>query len=146
MPAFGKRSQEKLDECEEYLRIVAAEAIKHFDFSIYEGHRSLRRQQQLFMDGKSKIDGITTKGNHNHLPSRAFDGAPYPIDFDDEHKAKARFYMWAGVMFACEAMLKEQGRLPEGMRLRWGGDWDSDKSFEDQSFDDLPHWEVVLEG
>jgi hypothetical protein len=29
-----------------------------------------------------------------------------------------------------------------GIGLRWGGDWDSDKDFSDQNFDDLVHWEL----
>jgi peptidoglycan L-alanyl-D-glutamate endopeptidase CwlK len=27
--------------------------------------------------------------------------------------------------------------------IRWGGDWDSDDIFDDQNFDDLPHFELV---
>jgi hypothetical protein len=36
--------------------------------------------------------------------------------------------------------------IAEGMEInvRWGGDWDSDWSFIDQTFHDLPHWELKL--
>ena len=30
-----------------------------------------------------------------------------------------------------------------GVRLRWGGDWDSDLEVDDNDFDDLPHFELV---
>lgn len=28
-----------------------------------------------------------------------------------------------------------------GVRITWGGDWDGDKSFKDNKFNDLPHFE-----
>jgi hypothetical protein len=31
-----------------------------------------------------------------------------------------------------------------GVDIRWGGDWDGDRSLEDQTFHDLPHFEVRL--
>ncbi len=29
-----------------------------------------------------------------------------------------------------------------GIELRWGGDWDRDAEFDDQTFNDLPHFEL----
>jgi hypothetical protein len=29
------------------------------------------------------------------------------------------------------------------VKLRWGGDWDSDKDTKDQNFNDLPHFELI---
>jgi len=30
-----------------------------------------------------------------------------------------------------------------GVTLRWGGDWDRDTEVQDNSFDDLVHFEIV---
>lgn len=30
-----------------------------------------------------------------------------------------------------------------GIKLRYGGDWDGDKKTADQSFNDLPHYEIL---
>jgi peptidoglycan L-alanyl-D-glutamate endopeptidase CwlK len=140
MASFGNKSTTILSTCHRDLQVICREAIKTFDFSIYEGERPIDRQQQLFKDGKSKIDGINKKGKHNYSPSLAFDGAPYPIDFSEDSKKKARFYYWAGVMFTVADRLLQEGKITH--KLRWGGDWDSDKDFTDQTFDDLCHFEL----
>lgn len=141
MFSFGKTSQNRLDTAHKDLQAICNEVIKHFDFSILEGTRTLAQQQQYFKDGKSKLDGVNQKSKHQSLPSLAIDVAPYPIDFKNEHKAKARFYLLAGYFFMASEKLFEDGKISH--KLRWGGDWDSDKDFKDQSFDDLPHFELI---
>ena len=128
---FGKRSRECLDTCHVDLQKIAELAIKFYDFSVYEGHRDLVRQKKLYDEGKSQIDGITRKGNHNFYPSMAFDCAPYPIDWND----KDRFHELAKAMFAAEEYLRETGHLDSAYELAWGGNW--------SSFIDLPHWELI---
>ena len=141
MYSFGKVSKERLDTTHRDLQLVCNEVIKHIDFSILEGTRTLEQQQQYFKEGKSKLDGIAQKSKHQSLPSLAVDVAPYPIDFKNEDKAKARFYLLAGYFFMASEKLFEEGKINH--KLRWGGDWDSDKEFKDQSFDDLPHFELI---
>ena len=29
------------------------------------------------------------------------------------------------------------------IKIRWGGDWDSDNIMKDQTFNDLPHFEII---
>ncbi len=140
MPKFGKRSQQRLDTCHEDLQKICNEVIVSIDFSVLEGRRTLEKQQEYFRTGRSQLDGIHKKSKHQSIPSQAVDVAPYPIDFSQASKAKARFYMLAGYFFEAAKVLLERGEISH--ELRWGGDWDSDKSFEDQSFDDLPHFEL----
>lgn len=130
---FSQPSLNKLHTCDARLQEVALVALKitPMDFMVLEGYRSIEKQQEMFAKGRSKIDGTTRLGNHNHTPSRAMDLAPYPIDWDD----RERFYFLGGLILAVGAMT--------GVRLRWGGDWDSDGTFKDQSFDDLPHFELT---
>lgn len=128
---FGKRSRECLDTCHKDLKKIAELAIKFYDFSIYEGHRDLDRQKKLYDEGKSQIDGITRKGNHNYNPSMAFDCAPYPIDWNDT----VRFHTLAKVLFVAEEYLRENGQLDNTYELAWGGNW--------KNFVDLPHWELI---
>ena len=35
--------------------------------------------------------------------------------------------------------------LGMGIKLRWGGDWDGDWQTRDNTFDDLPHFELAAE-
>lgn len=141
MYSFGKNSQDRLNTCHEDLKLICNEVIKYIDFSVLEGTRSLETQQKYFKDGKSTLDGIKHKSKHQSTPSYAVDIAPYPIDFKQQSKSKARFYFLAGMMFQASNELYDKGLITH--KLRWGGDWDGDKEFYDQSFDDLPHFELV---
>jgi len=145
MAQFGKTSQERLNTCHQDLQKICNEAIKTIDFSVLEGKRLDELQYKYFEEGKSKLDGINEKSKHQVTEERpkseAVDVAPYPIDFKNDLKHRARFYMLAGVFFQAAATLLEKGEISH--ELRWGGDWDSDKDFEDQSFDDLPHFELI---
>ena len=138
---FGKTSKERLETCHDDLKIICNQAIKYINFSILEGHRSLEKQQEYYRQGKSKLDGIILKSKHQAYPSLAVDIAPYPIDFKQEAKSKARFYFLAGIMFAVTQELLAQKKITH--KLRWGGDWNGNVEFHDQTFDDLPHFELV---
>ena len=135
MPKFGKTSSKRLESCDPMLQLVLRKAINIIDFSILEGHRSTEKQQEYFKSGLSKLDGVTQKSKHQAMPSKAVDIAPYPIDFTDKEKVRARFYHLQGVIKAVAYDL--------GVSLRFGLDWDSDGEFTDQSFDDLPHVELA---
>lgn len=145
MYTFGNKSKKEIESCHSDMRKICHEVIKSVDFSALEGKREDKRQYDLFLDGKSKVNGRTNKSKHqttieNPL-SMALDVAPFPIDFSNNEKAKARFYMLAGYFFQVANTLHEKGDISH--KLRWGGDWDSDKEFGDQSFDDLGHFELV---
>jgi peptidoglycan L-alanyl-D-glutamate endopeptidase CwlK len=128
MPAFSNKSRAKLDSCHRDLQLICERVIQYYDFSVLEGYRSGDRQNELFRQGKSKLKSGQSK--HNQDPSRAVDIAPYEIDWDN---AK-RFYLLAGMMF--------QAANDLGIKIRWGGDWDGDWDHGDQSFMDLPHFEL----
>lgn len=100
-----------------------------FDCTVLEGYRSPKRQHQLFMEGKSKVDAGESK--HNASPSLAVDVAPCPIDWND----KERFYLFAGYVLGRADAL--------GIKIRWGGDWDQDTLVDDQTFNDLVHFELI---
>ncbi len=129
MPRFSKRSRDNLDTCDERLQRVCERVIEQFDFTVLEGYRTLERQRELLRQGKTKLP--PGKSAHNRNPSTAVDVAPYPIDWSDIR----RFDILAGFMF--------QAAAEEGVTLRWGGDWDRDWELSDQTFNDLPHFEIV---
>lgn len=128
MPKFSGRSISKLNSCDPRLQKVFKEVIKHWDCTILEGTRDEETQNEYFRTGKSKLKFPSSK--HNSLPSKAIDAAPYPIVWEDTK----RFYAFAGFVIGVAATM--------GITLRWGGDWDSDRDFSDQSFNDLPHFEI----
>ncbi|GIW77867.1 MAG: peptidase [Phycisphaerae bacterium] len=129
MPSFSRISLERLETVDPRLREVLEEAIKHFDFTVLCGHRGKEEQNRLYSSGRTKVMWPDSK--HNTYPSLAVDVAPYPIDWGD----RERFYYLAGLIMGIAAS--------KGLRLRWGGDWDMDGKFDDNRFDDLPHFEIV---
>ena len=129
MPSFSKRSKERLATCDERLQRVMNEVIKHYDCTILEGTRSKETQDEYYRTGRSKLQYPNSK--HNSLPSKAVDVAPYPIDWKDIERFRAFGNRVIGIGIAL------------GIKLRWGGDWDNDLSFKDQTFNDLPHIELI---
>lgn len=128
MPTFSKTSLQRLATCDTRLQDLCLQAINLFDFTVIEGHRDASKQQALFDQGLSKARPGQSK--HNVYPSMAVDLAPYPIDWQD----KERFRYLGGIMVG----LAYKMAIP----LRWGGDWDGDGVFVDQSLIDLPHFEL----
>lgn len=145
--SFGKNSRKELDTCHEDLVKILDMAIKHskIDFGISEGHRSVERQNRLYREGKSKIDGINKKGKHNYSPSLAADFYIYHPDKGTRQKLiydTLHLSYVAGVIDSCAETLFEEGEIKH--KIRWGGNWDSDGVISiDQSFDDLPHVELI---
>src|SRR3989304_4801708 len=135
---FSKFSADNLATCDPRLQEVFNEAIKLYDFNVSEGHRPVARQQELYAQGRTKpgkivtkVDGVRTKGMHNHLPSKAVDVNPWPIDFSN--KGRERYTHLAGIILALAPV--------KGIRLRWGNDWNGDDDFK--AGWDLPHFEVI---
>jgi peptidoglycan L-alanyl-D-glutamate endopeptidase CwlK len=129
MAKFGKKSLEKLKDADSKLQLILKGAIQIYDFTILQTHRGEKEQNKYYKQGKSKLKYPESK--HNQYPSKAVDIAPYPIDWND----RKRFYYLAGLIKGVADN--------NGIKIRWGGDWDSDGKFDDQTFDDLPHFEVV---
>lgn len=130
MPSFSKKSKEQLATCHPDLQRLFNEVIKHYDCVVLEGHRGEAAQNAAFKAGNSKVKW--PNGNHNKLPSLAVDVVPYPIDW----KNAKRFYDFAGFVRGVANQM--------GIKIRWGGDWDSDKDLDDNSLIDLPHFELML--
>jgi len=146
MPKFGKTSAARLKTCHSDLQKIMSLAISRsrVDFGISEGARSLERQQDLFNQGKSKIDGINKKGKHNLTPAEACDVYVYHSDLETRRKIvydKCSLSYIAGVVVSCAEELLLAGEVEHV--IRWGGNWDRDGVIlYDQSFDDLPHFEL----
>ena len=145
MPRFGRQSAIRLETCHEDLIRVFEEVVIVHDCSILCGRRTKEDQDKAFSSGNSKTE--FPDSTHNADPSNGVDVSPYPIpdrwgDIDPvaefaqiEHQMKEwhKFYALAGVVYGVAHVL--------GIGIRWGGDWDGDKDYNDQTFDDLVHYE-----
>ena len=126
---YSTYSQVNLASCDIRLQRIFNKAIEIVDISIVYGHRGFETQEVLFSQGLSKKRGGESK--HNLTPSLAIDAAMYPIDT----RALNSFYYLAGIVKAIAAL--------DNVKIRWGGDWDMDNCFTDQTFNDLYHYELI---
>lgn len=125
---LSESSRTRLMSCDERLRKIVNEVSKHINITVLEGFRPKAAQDLAVAQGRSKTTWPNSK--HNEQPSLAVDIAPYPIDWNDT----ARFYYLAGFMKAVA--------IQHGVKLRYGGDWDSDNDLKEEKFKDLPHFEL----
>lgn len=129
MPSFSEKSKARLDTCHPALRDILNDVIKYVDFSVLCGYRGEDEQNAAYSEGRSQLKYPLSE--HNKSPARAVDIAPYPIDWNNA----ARFAHLAGIVIG---VAKERG-----VEVRWGGDWDQDGELTDNTFNDLPHLELV---
>jgi len=144
MYSFSKRSQARLETCHPDIQKILNELIKIYDISVLEGSRSDDRQAELFALGRSKLDGKNKKSKHQSSPSMAVDIMPYKKGtnaFSGDAKDKSRFYFMMGLVRAISKKLLNDCEISHD--VRFGLDWDSDNIFNDQNFDDLPHFELI---
>jgi len=125
MPRFGKRSRSRLKGVDAKLVNVLNELIKIMDVTIIEGVRSAERQKELLEKGATKVK------YSKHMEGKAVDLAPYPIDW----KNRDGFYYMGGMIRGIAHQM--------GLKVRFGGDWDSDGDTKDNDFDDLVHVEII---
>ena len=141
MYKFSNTSNERLNACDKKLQRVFRLAIEQsaIDFGIASGHRSVKQQQQLYAQGRTKpgnifthVDGIEKKSKHNYNPSQAVD--IYAWTGEASWDQKELCYLAGVIMGAAQSL---------NIDLRWGGNWDGDgQMISDQNFIDLPHFEL----
>ena len=138
MNYFSKRSKENLEECHVTLRNIFNRVLRVHDCSIIEGYRGETKQNQYYY-GKPKLSHKKfPESLHNQKPSLAIHAVPYfpdrKLDWDD----KKAFIHFAGIVKGVAS------QMPEKPVIRWGGDWDRDNDLQDQTWDDLAHFELIL--
>ena len=130
MPSFSRKSQARLNTCHPDLQRLFNVVVGLFDCTILCGARGESDQNRLFLEGRSKT--LYPESKHNGKPSLAVDAAPWPIPpWEDERS----FIYFAGVVKGIAMLMN----IP----IRWGGDWDSDNDLNDQTFNDLLHFELI---
>lgn len=127
---FSQRSLKHLQTCHIDLQRLFTEVVKYYDCAVICGHRGEYEQTEAYETGKSKLK--FPQSLHNKLPSLAIDVVPCPINWNN----KEQFYHFIGFVMATATHM--------GIRLRSGADWDGDFDLKDQSFMDLPHFELVM--
>jgi len=142
MPHFGRRSKMHLISCHADLQTIFNEVVRDYDCSIIMGRRGKEEQERLYHAGLSKKNWPNSY--HNSSPSMATDVVPYPIVLHGRNLWKEenhhRFYHFIGFVLATAQQLYRRNKICH--LLRSGSDWDYDNDLRDQTFYDLPHYEL----
>lgn len=106
-------------------------------FLVVEGVRTIERQRQLVAEGRSK----TMRSRH----LRQSDGLGHAVDLAPLHDdGRVNWNDFDGYRAIKQAMFAAADW--EGLKLRWGNDWDMDGvevgPDPDESFQDWPHFEI----
>lgn len=131
MYSLSNSSKQRLDTCDTRLQTIILELLEILDVSVLCGHRTEEEQNEAYNTNKSKLRYPDSK--HNSTPSSAIDVAPF-INGGIPWNEPEYFYFMAGHIMAIAHK--------HGVKLRWGGDWNRNNSFKDNSFNDLPHFEI----
>ena len=137
MYKFGENSKKKLKICSPAIQKLCFRAIIYveIDFGIVCGHRDKVMQDSLFRSGHSKVQYPNSK--HNTNPSNAVDIAVYDHELKKFIWEPLSYYYYLYGVFMTIAN-------QEGIKLRWGGNWDGDADFTDNPFLDCGHYELIL--
>lgn len=156
MPKFGKTSLTRLEQAHPILQELCNRVVEYFDITILCTHRTKPEQDAAFLSRASQKTWPQSK--HNTLPSEAVDAAPWPIPDgwggltktapmarDLEWKSRVKFYEMIAVFRVCWQQMREDfPELADAFEIRFGADWDGDNDYRDQTFDDLPHIELII--
>lgn len=154
MPSFGSNSRDRRDTLHPVLQRLCDRVVAYTDITILVGHRNRVDQAQAFRQGRSTKQFPDSK--HNTTPSVAVDASPFPIPDgwgeldaasakgrDLEWKERVKFYQMAAVFRHEWERMQHEDPVAALYRLRWGGDWDRDGDYRDNTFDDLVHFEII---
>ena len=155
MYKFSKTSKTRLNTCHKDLQLIMNISIARspVDFGIAQGARTVAEQQKYYNEGKSKISP-----NHYSTLEKLIKKAKHIVDGKIRKKSMAvdiyAYYdsdaRWdqkhlcflGGLIMGVAAELKEKCAITH--ELRWGGNWDGDGIIiSDQTFQDLPHFELI---
>jgi len=116
------------------------EVLKKVDCRYECGHRNEAEQNRSYDLGLSKVQWPDSK--HNLLPSLAADVIPFPVIWPEVKDGIKKYSLDLGRLYMFVGYVKGIA-YKLGIPVRAGADWDSDFQISDQTFHDLPHWELV---
>lgn len=129
----------------ELVRVVErAIHLSTVDFMVGEGVRSAQRQQELWMQGRTKPGPKVTWVRVSNHQAKA-DGFGHAVDLVALHEGAID---WATVSLYDQikaAMFAAAEEVPK-VALRWGADWDMDGVAHEHGETDLGHFELHSTG
>jgi peptidoglycan L-alanyl-D-glutamate endopeptidase CwlK len=138
--SFSQHSKNQRATLHPDLQIICDTLLKFHDFKIETGHRGEAEQNAAFSAKRSKLKFPNSK--HNSNPSMAMDLLPFVNGTFIGWTELSQWRFFAGYVMGVAVSLYDSGAITH--RLRWGGDWSGDNDLSDNTFNDLPHFELWL--
>lgn len=129
------KNKHLLDQCTPRLRNLFLKVDEIVPVEILPSTiRTKEEQEEFLRKGTSK----TRNSKHLFVPSQAVDAGPWPMRWPQEGskdfwKDWARLYLFAGVVKAIA--------YQQGIKIRYGGDWNGNYDLKDENFFDGVHFE-----
>tara|TARA_Y100000310_G_scaffold344062_1_gene454879 strand:+ start:737 stop:1117 length:381 start_codon:yes stop_codon:yes gene_type:complete len=113
MPAFGKVSRKKLDECHWDLQRLMERVVEIRDISVVCGKRNKEDQNQAFAAGKSHLKWPNS--NHNVIDPASLSNAVDIVPWPEQYTNELVMVHVAGIVLGVAAEM--------GIKIIWGGSW-----------------------
>lgn len=145
---LGKTSIRRRSQVSDYLVLTSDRALlcSPVDFGVpdHGGAREDLEQNGIFKRGYSRADGFIKKSYHQIRDlfgkGQALDLVPYIPGVGFDYTAYGRFGVIGMLMLEAWEELQEEGRIPKGLYLHWGGLW---KSRDGKKLGwDMAHFEI----
>ena len=145
---LGRLSISRRLSVSDYLIITSDRAIlcSPVDFGVpqFGGAREDQDQNYIFKQGHSRADGYIKKSFHQIRDlfgkGQALDLVPYIHGVGFDYTAYGRFGVIGMLMLEAWEELQDEGRIPKGLYLHWGGLW---KSRDGKKLGwDMAHFEI----
>jgi peptidoglycan L-alanyl-D-glutamate endopeptidase CwlK len=155
MPKFGNSSKRRRETLHPKLRKLVDELIKHRDFTIVDGWRGMKRQNELESEGKSTVCWPDSKHNtmvDDHGRFIELIPGAAPIVGQNAHPCAIAVdiapYIGGRIRWEEKQVILLVGyalRLADelGIKVRWGLDWDGDRDIMETNFRDAYHIELL---
>lgn len=144
MYKFSKESLRNLEGVHPDLVILCHTLLNYHDFKVISGVRTAEEQEKLVAEGKSKTlnsKHLVQEDGYGH----AVDLLPYVNGRAVSWEDSKQFYTFGGMLTGIAAERKNYCDKCADVHfsaIRWGGDWDGDNDLNDQTFNDLVHFEI----
>ncbi len=131
--SYGNTSNERRKDVSPYLILSSNRMLKCSPIDVGVpadgGLRLAERQNAIFLKGYSRCDGFEKLSNHQvtdeNGKGQALDLVPYIEGVGFSYEAFGRFGIIGSLHLEAWEELKEEGRIPKGLFLHWGGLWKS---------------------
>jgi peptidoglycan L-alanyl-D-glutamate endopeptidase CwlK len=144
MSAFSARSLANLKGVHPVLVELMSKVTMLFDCSILPGSVRTKAQQALNVK-----NGLSQTMNSMHIPQRdgyshAVDAACNPQQWDNSPRSSLTKYEVELIFFGgfVQGFAAASPEIMKGYTVRYGGDWNTNNQTQDNTFNDLDHFEL----